>query len=234
MGWAIAAQLAGAILPMFAKPKETTTRTNFKQLRSDAEKAGFNPLTALRATGGAGNTTTTHPALSSAEFLGNALGAVGEIYDPMKLERERLEVGLMQAELDRMKGTAYGAPALGGGYARQDNRLDDYSNPSDRLGAPSAYTASGYNWMGFHLSPNPWNSDGEVYENRSGDLWGSLMALPNQAMDVGYTIGSRARDWVDNRAFSRAVASQYRPQPPKLSTYDADPRDQWLNFFAPD
>jgi hypothetical protein len=79
----------------------------FVRLRDAAEKAGFNPLTALRAnpTGGMVNPT---PALASGAFLRDALGAgVQTYFNRDKIvndeERDRLERGLMRQELANMQ-----------------------------------------------------------------------------------------------------------------------------------
>lgn len=52
---------------------ESETGVNFRKLRRDAKRAGFNPLTALMATGGAGYQAPSAPALSSAEFIASTL-----------------------------------------------------------------------------------------------------------------------------------------------------------------
>lgn len=91
------------------KDRQTTTRVNYAQLRNDAQAAGFNPLTALKATGGMGNTTTTEPpALSSRQFIANALNEGLDNWfnrDQIALdkERQRLEVDIARAELDNLR-----------------------------------------------------------------------------------------------------------------------------------
>lgn len=104
----ILAGLAKAAIPLigglFGGKKEQTTRTNFVQLRNDALAAGFNPLTALRATGGAGNTTTTLPTMSSGEFIAQALGAGIEgymNYDPYEKQRSQYETEILRKEAER-------------------------------------------------------------------------------------------------------------------------------------
>ena len=79
----------------------------FVRLRDAAEKAGFNPLTALRAnpTGGMVNPT---PALASGSFITDALGAGMETYfNRDKIikdeERDMLERKLMRQELANMQ-----------------------------------------------------------------------------------------------------------------------------------
>lgn len=71
-------------------------------MRENAEAAGFNPLTALRAGGGAGFTTTHHPALSSGEFIAQAIGGIGNAIasiDPMRDATAKLEHEIKQATL---------------------------------------------------------------------------------------------------------------------------------------
>ena len=90
----------------------STSRTNFQQMRDDAAAAGFNPLTALRMTGGAGNVTTTGnqtvsaPALSgraiAARGLASGLNSIGNSisnYDPLIEKRKVLENQLLNAQI---------------------------------------------------------------------------------------------------------------------------------------
>ena len=88
----------------------STSRTNFKQMRDDAVAAGYNPLTALRMTGGAGNVASTSvintPALSSRAILGRAIGAglnsLGSsisAYDPLIEQQKKLNIELSKAQL---------------------------------------------------------------------------------------------------------------------------------------
>lgn len=106
--------IATAVLPSLiggifgSKKKETTQRINFKQLRDDAKAAGFNPLTALGATGGAGNVTTTTPALASGDFLAEALDRgltawSNQAQLKKDAEAEQLKLDLMREELTGMK-----------------------------------------------------------------------------------------------------------------------------------
>lgn len=97
--------------------KAPETKFEFTKLRDAAQAAGFNPLTALRATGG--QPTSVHqpvPPLSSASIIANALGTGAETYfanqpDPVRDERNKLEIDLMKQELARGNKTWSGAPA---------------------------------------------------------------------------------------------------------------------------
>lgn len=118
------AQLFGGLFGR--KEKKQSTVPNLRGLRAEAEAAGFNPLTALQATGG--GSVTTVPGLSSAEVLAEAvqagLGAYAR-YDPIEEETRKLNNQLVKAQIedlaksqDRMTRTATyqrGAPLQRGG-----------------------------------------------------------------------------------------------------------------------
>lgn len=64
---AIAGPLIGGLFgsSRSSKPQVTTNEVDYVKLRKNAERGGFNPLTALRHGGAAGHMVTTHPALST-------------------------------------------------------------------------------------------------------------------------------------------------------------------------
>lgn len=95
---------AGLIGALFGRKKEqkTTSEIDYVKMRQNAEAAGFNPLTALRAGGGAGFTTTHHPALASGDFIAQAIGGIGNAIasiDPMRDATAKLEHQIKQATL---------------------------------------------------------------------------------------------------------------------------------------
>jgi len=92
------------------KDKVQRQEVDFTKLRDNAQAAGFNPLTALRATGGQGFGVNTMPGLSSAEVLGNAVQAGLGTYlshDPIAEETRRLENDLLRQEIERGKKTGF-------------------------------------------------------------------------------------------------------------------------------
>ncbi len=124
------------------RPQTTTntstskSRTNFQEMRNDAIAAGYNPLTALRMTGGAGNVTTTGtstsvintPALSSRAILGRAIGAglnsLGNSissYDPLIQKQKELNIKLSQQQLK--KGNIVGSTGRVGDHALVSSAL---------------------------------------------------------------------------------------------------------------
>lgn len=129
------------------RPQTTTTtststsRTNFQEMRDDAIAAGYNPLTALRMTGGAGNVTTTGtntsvtstPALSSRAILGRAIGAglnsLGSSissYDPLLQKQKELNIRLAEQQLKIGNRTLLGGVSTGriGDTALAPNGID--------------------------------------------------------------------------------------------------------------
>lgn len=72
----------------------------------DAERAGFNPLTALRNGGAAGFTSTTTPGLSGGAVLANAIGGAASTFlanfDPFADRRREAEYRLMEAQIGNL------------------------------------------------------------------------------------------------------------------------------------
>lgn len=97
----------GALGSLFGDDDEqtTTTTVDYKAMAKAAEKAGFNPLTAIRNGGSAGFTTTHTPALSMADRFGSMFQQLGNAimaFDPRADERAALEDALTRARLDAL------------------------------------------------------------------------------------------------------------------------------------
>lgn len=123
--------LLGAILPaaistigglIGGSDGQTTQSTiNYKKLRKAAERGGFNPLTALRAGGGAGFVQTHTPAFAGVETMANAIASGFDNYlnvDPVAAETAELERDLLKAQLKAIndgvtKPSGFGSPAVG-------------------------------------------------------------------------------------------------------------------------
>lgn len=96
------ASLLGGLLGKKEEKQENTV--DYVKMVKWAEKAGFNPLTALRAGGAAGFTTTTsHPALSAWGGIGDAISQVASAFDPENNARAKLQDDLMRAQLDNIQ-----------------------------------------------------------------------------------------------------------------------------------
>ena len=113
MGWFTLGKLAlgafGALQSAkAAKAQANASQTDLKKLRDDAEAAGFNPLTVLRATGGQGFNKGASGALASATFWGSfanaGVSALNE-FDPYNQKRKQLDLQQAQASLANTKAS---------------------------------------------------------------------------------------------------------------------------------
>lgn len=96
----------GSLIGSDDDDKETKTTVDYVAMAREAERAGFNPLTAIRNGGSAGFTTTHHPSLSASSGIGEALGTIGNAimaFDPRADERADLEEQLMRGQLQRIQ-----------------------------------------------------------------------------------------------------------------------------------
>jgi len=85
-----------------AKQQAEASQTDLKKLVKDAESAGFNPLTVLRATGGQGFNKGSSGSLASATFWGNFANAGQSAlndFDPYNQKRKELDMQQAQASL---------------------------------------------------------------------------------------------------------------------------------------
>jgi len=85
-----------------AKASAKSSQTDLKKLRDEAQAAGFNPLTVLRATGGQGFNKGANGKLASATFWGNFANAVPGMvneFDPDVKRRKELDIQQAQASL---------------------------------------------------------------------------------------------------------------------------------------
>lgn len=84
------------------KERKKANYNHLEKMRRDAEKAGFNPLTVLRATGGQGFNHGQSGALASSTFwqtFGNSAAAVLDENDPYQQKRKQLDIQQAHASL---------------------------------------------------------------------------------------------------------------------------------------
>ena len=104
-GWlAPALQLGGAVLGMIGgrRQEPQNQSIDFKRLRKEAQRAGFNPVTALQATGGQGFQRGFGSSMTNLELLGGAMGAAGDFFqatDPINRETRELENELLREQI---------------------------------------------------------------------------------------------------------------------------------------
>lgn len=166
VAWAALAQAAATAAPSVMKALgpgknqhvDKDPNFGFVKLVKVAQNAGFNPLTALRATGGAGagGQATQAPQLSSLDFMADALGRGVETYFNVQNQRtdeeaDRLRVELMKEELHQLR-TNSRAPAQGQSFGYD---------------IPTAVTTTQVERGGPVLAVNP-DPQSEVYPN--GDI----------------------------------------------------------------
>jgi len=190
----------------------TSTRINFEQLRADAEKAGFNPLTALMATGGAGNTRTTAPTLSSGEFLARAVDSGYNTWSNQKQmamdqAEQNLRMQAYKSEIaetsERMSRTRNANAPMGSSIPMYDATNQTLSGTAavavtPKMGAPrklSVSDGSGIdrapieNARQFDEDVWSWAIDGTALQNIGGvinrQLGGGLPAIGISPQNVG-------------------------------------------------
>lgn len=104
------AQVGSALIGASAAGKAAKASqrgTDLKKLRKEAEAAGFNPLTVLRASGGQGFNKGSSGALASASFwssFANSAGQIAAQFDPHKRKMQRLDLDIAKETLWNMKG----------------------------------------------------------------------------------------------------------------------------------
>lgn len=210
--------VAGKALPIFGKlfgRKKETNRINYKQLRNDAQAAGFNPLTALRAGGGAGYQVTSAPQLSTAEFLGAAISDGLDLWTNQKqgekdAEEQQARIDLMREELAEMKRTPY----QGFGYTIP-NISDKEKTPEnpvltglvDDIGQPERDVRSAY---------GPWKVDpswdpAEKVEQEYAEVGSWPYAAAKMSNDLGWNLGTRYGAYKLKQAIRRGYQSKKPP-----------------------
>lgn len=170
----------------------------------NAEKAGFNPLTALRNGGSAGFTSTTTPALSPIATIAGGIGDFLTNFDPHADQKVELESQLVKAQIGRLNSeTAYysrmdkpgsfNVPTHGGSAGGGAKTLSGGSKSA----ALSASVAPQTPTPGEPTYTNPWETyhidgrirDTDAFAQRYGD---SEIAQMIFGAHVGY------RDYVAN------------------------------------
>lgn len=152
MVWQAIAGIAGAAASLFGGSDDeqktvTESRVNYRQLVRSAQRAGINPLTALRTGGAAGFTTqtTTAPALASESLLGRIAQATGLVAEGLSnqqkweqsQQRLALEERLIGAQIANLESTSTGAvgPRLAGPAMGQPGPAQPHTAARPRPGS---------------------------------------------------------------------------------------------------
>lgn len=191
MVWQAVAGIAGAIGSLFGGSKQseeerttvTESRVDYKRLVRDAQRAGINPLTALRTGGAAGFTTqtTTTPPLASQSLIGRIASATGQIAEGLsnqqvwEASQQKLDLDrrLVEAQINNLRQPSTGpqGPRIGGPAMGQPGPPGMFHGPGSP-GAPGSgppmnptqpnpgQVVPGWLWQqtpegGYLLGPNP-------------------------------------------------------------------------------
>lgn len=202
-------------------PQITTNSVDMKRLVAEAQEAGFNPLTVLRAGGMAGYMETRHPnlfpirgletAATGQSPLGAAISGVGGMvagYDYGATNRNALEAQLLEAQITNVNtdtrvrsgfatlaGPGYGHASSGGLSMSPGNAGYELGAPAQEFWEPEFGTVTnpmGADWW----HSNPFWSDIETgAEARFGDVGGAVMSPFTFGADLGFTMAKNVEYW---------------------------------------
>lgn len=194
-------------------------------MRENAEAAGFNPLTALRAGGGAGFTTTHQPALASGDFIAQAIGGIGNAIasiDPMRDATAKLEYEIKQATLAniqadtkaRLRASLGGVPVSTGARTVKAGSPLALPKPGQPFGpeVPAKPEQDEIvnpfpTWSGIEIPS--WAKSGDAWESFMGDF-GTVPATFINVLGTAYHNFRKYRP--DGDKYIRDVVR--RPRPP--------------------
>lgn len=185
IGGAIGA--VGSLLAPKPKPTTQTNSIDLMKLRSDAEAAGFNPLTIIRGGGLAGYGTSTMSAAPDMR-LSNAFSTFGSgfaqwQYDPYGEQKSLAELSLAKAQIasyaktSAPSGLSFGVPSSKGVQSTGSDGMVFWGN----------------NW-GF----DPNTSPAQLAEDRYGDIMQAIYGLGVFAADAGKNIGFKGDKLVND------------------------------------
>lgn len=233
---------------LFGKKKQKTETTiDYVKMAREAQKAGFNPLTALRNGGSAGFTSTVHhPGLSGvADAVGQIGGALGAALDqrtdPIEQKRGRVESALLDYQLATIQNRAK-APMMFGDVPTKSatGRVTQHAAPmgAKRVVAPvtnivpgDAPTVSSVGLEDrFGVVSDPGTADAAVWEQRYGEPGSWIGGLYVGAADAVKWAQRKMEEadkrWtVDSNRLPPKRSALARPQ----SKHQADP-GSWLDF----
>lgn len=184
--------------------EETTTTIDYRKMAREAERAGFNPLTAIRNGGSAGFTTTTHPGLSMADRFGQAFQTIGNAlasFDARADERADLELRIQRAELERIQKANLGGQRMSfdAPHASGSTRSNSSARAGTGVGAPTPTVSGAQN----RTATNPFPTDsGIVIDTNVSDA---------EAWTTRY---GEAGEWVGGISAADADWQKNRPPPP--------------------
>lgn len=213
-------KLVGGLFGRKKRPKAKT----LTDLRNEAQAAGFNPLTALQATGGNGfNNQPQGPVLSTAEVLANGLGDLAETwFNQDKVERdeqmERIKLETMQAELENVNARTDALKDRPFGSSIPTYEASDTA-PAQAVPLESKPgTATDPRDIGEGSWLNPRLADAESAEARYGDIAQEMKGGANLINDTIYDSRLRSLEKKHGREVAEKVHNRYRAETGKSLT----------------
>lgn len=211
----------GSLFGSNKKEQKTTTEVDYVKMAENAERAGFNPLTAIRNGGSAGFVTTTHPALSSwgsafgeaAQILGNALMS----WDPQADKRAALENRMLELQLasfdrtNRFGSDGFGTMIFGDVPTAQGSTR---VGPGGRPIAIGDRTATNPFHEDLNIKIDPRQPDAEMAETRYGDLLQEVFGVGVLARDIYHHFKPRVvKDWATTVEMWKDRWEDAKPKP---------------------
>jgi len=218
-GGNLLASVAGPLAAGLIGGRQKSPQTDLVALRNNALAAGFNPLTALRATGGQG--FITDPKLSTRAFIRDALTggitAAGQYKQlNQQAELDGLKINLLKAEaanIGRHKQSPLrGAPAIN-------------TVANETLGAPlklengRGIVTNSYP-IGGDVYAHPRLADAEIWEARGGDIMQELAGIPTSIADFVYSGRLRTIAAKYGREKADAVYKAYGDKANRQKSFD--------------
>lgn len=222
---------------------KTTTESvvDYEAMARRAQKAGFNPLTALRNGGAAGfsSTTTSHPGLSGigevVSQIGGYMGAaLDERIDPIQQQTNHAEQNLVNLQLAQTQDRLMPVPRFGDVPARTGNPRfrqaapplaspaalgkNGSAIPKTQLESGDAPTVSSVGLEDrFGITPDPKTADAAAWEQR--------YAEPGEWVGGVYTMGADAIYNAKQALLRSGIDVDKVPTPNELGQKARD----WLN-----
>ena len=199
----------GLVGSIFGKKKQTTTSTvDYVQMAANAQKAGFNPLTAIRNGGSAGFTTTTSPTVSQLpQALASLGGALGDAYekrtDPLAAKQRQVDTALVDYQLRQLKegpkampGRLYpGGTFQGTKVTRTSPSMGVSREVASYLDEQRPTNTDPWGWTDGIIEASPNRVDGDAYESAYGDFVGGIVGGAVPLIHDGWYNAKRAYSW---------------------------------------
>lgn len=246
---------------LFGKKKQKTETTiDYVKMAKEAQKAGFNPLTALRNGGSAGFTSTvSHPGLSGvAEAVGQIGGSLGaaldQRMDPIEQKRDQVESALLDYQLKaiqsgpkrpmmfgdvptrKAQAFARSAPALSQSPVVRPRQGPNLPGVGTMVGGDDPTVSSmGWNDGKYGYFEAPFMPDAEVSETIHGDneLMSMIYSAGKVMGNAGYSL------WRNGKSAYGDVAAHYdrlgktKPDPKYAREYRRNIRESVPSLAKP-